>query len=158
MQQITRDALLFVVAPLAILGGMTAWMLAAAKPDCVNTVQQQVQSADKRLKAVLFERSCTAEPVLSSHISILVADGMLPDGAGNLFAAVGAAEPAGLRLQWQQLSEQRLQLTVSSQTRLQVLFADPVWSVDPQVTANYQLAGSGPAVTTPPSVPAEPSR
>jgi|GEM_PF-3257240 len=145
MQQIVRDALLFVVAPLAILGGMTAWMLAAAKPDCSNTILQELLSPDQRFKAVLFQRSCAAEPAVSSHISILVASGILADGAGNLFAAIGAAQPAGLQLQWQQQSAEQLQLTVSSKEQLKVLFADPVWSVNQQVTASYQLVGTGPA-------------
>lgn len=157
MQQIVRDALLFVVAPLAILGGMTAWMLAAAKPDCVNTVQQELLSPDQRFKAVLFQRSCAAEPAVSSHISILVASGILPDGAGNLFAAVGAAEPAGLQVQWQQQDTNQLQLTVSSKAQLQVLFADPVWSVNQQVTASYQLAGTGPATSAEPAETPQPA-
>ncbi len=152
MQQIVRDTLLFIVAPLAILGGMTAWMLAAAKPDCVNQVQQELFSPDQRYKAVLFERLCRAEPAVSSHISILVANGMLPDSEGNLFAATGAAKPADLQLQWQQQSAEQLQLTVSSQAQLQVLFADPVWSVNPQVTASYQLAGAN-DTAKPPAAP-----
>jgi len=142
MQQQLRDALLFVVAPLAILGGLTGWMLAAAKPACHNTVVQEVLSPDQRFKAVLFGRTCAGDPAVSSHISILVAKGVLPDSAGNLFSAAGAPQLAGFTLTWQQPAAEQLRLMVSSQAPVQVFTADTTWSVDATVSAEYQLTAA----------------
>ncbi len=144
MHKVVRDIGLFVVAPLAILGGLTAWMFAATTPACSNGITQQVPSPDDRFTAVVFVRSCTSAPGFSSNISILAKDGMLADGPGNLFASDGHPEQLGLSLQWQNIDKERLQLNVASQQRGMVLHADPVWSANPKITATYQL-GSLPA-------------
>jgi hypothetical protein len=139
MNKVVRDIGLFVGAPLVILGGMTAWMFAATKPACTNGIIQQVASPDDRFKAVLFVTSCNNVPGFSSHISILAKEGILPEGPGNLFASDGHPEQMGITMQWQTLDQERLQLQVSSQHRGTVLHADPAWSVDPKITATYQL-------------------
>lgn len=139
MQRVVRDIGLFVVAPLLLLGGLTAWMFAATSPACSNAIMQQVPSADGRFKAVVFVRSCTATPGFSSNISVLVQEGILADGAGNLFAAEGHPEQLGISVQWQHIGQDRLQLNVTSQTRGTVFHADPVWSANANITATYQL-------------------
>ena len=142
MQKVVRDIGLFVVAPLAILGGLTAWMFAATAQECTNGITQQVLSPDERFKAVVFVRSCNTAPGFSSNISILAKNGVLADGPGNLFISDGHPEQLGFHLQWQSLAQDKLQLDVRSQQRGTVLQADPVWSVDQNITATYQL-GSG---------------
>ncbi len=139
MHKMVRDIGLFVVAPLVLLGGLTAWMFAATTPTCSNGITQQVPSPDDRFTAVVFVRSCTTAPGFSSNISILVKDGILADGPGNLFASDGHPEQLGIEVQWQRIDQTRLQLNVASQHRGAVLHADPVWSANPNITANYQL-------------------
>lgn len=139
MQRMVRDIGLFVVAPLLILGGLTAWLFAATSQPCSNAIVQEAVSPDGRFKAVVFVRSCTATPGFSSNISVLVKDGILADGEGNLFAAYGHPQQLGIQLQWQQPAAGQLQLNVMSQQRGTIIHADPVWSVNPQVTATYQL-------------------
>lgn len=142
MQKVVRDIGLFVVAPLAILGGLTAWMFAVTTPSCTNGITQQLLSPDEQFKAVVFVRSCNNAPGFSSNISILVKDGILADGPGNLYASDGHPEQLGISLQWQRIDKDRLQLNVSSQQRGGLFQADPVWSANPNITATYQL-GSG---------------
>jgi len=85
MQKVVRDIGLFVVAPLVILGGLTAWMFAATTPACSNGIVKQLVSPDDKFTAVVFVRSCNNVPGFSSNISVLVKDGILADGPGNLF-------------------------------------------------------------------------
>lgn len=139
MQKIVRDVGLFVVAPIALLGALLAWMFAATTPSCSNGITQQVAAPDDRFKAVVFVTSCNTAPGFSSHISILAKDGILPEGPGNLFASEGHPEQLGLTVKWLTLDKGRLELQVASQQRGTVLHADPVWSVDPNITATYQL-------------------
>ncbi len=141
MQKVVRDIGLFVVAPVVILGGLTAWMFAATTPSCSNGITGQQPSPDGRLQAVVFVRSCNTAPGFSSNISILVKDGILADGPGNLFASEGHPEQLGISVQWQSSDKDHLQLHVSSKQRGAVLHADPVWSADPKITATYQLGG-----------------
>ena len=146
MQKVVRDIGLFVVAPLAILGGLTAWLFAATQQSCSNGITQQVLSPDERFKAVVFVRSCNTAPGFSSNISILVKDGILADGPGNLFASDGHPEQLGISVQWQSIDQERLQLNVTSQHRGGLYQADTVWSANPKITATYQL---GSAATKP---------
>lgn len=139
MKKMVRDIGLFVVAPIALLGGLLAWQFAATTPSCSNGITQQVMSPDDRFKAVVFVTSCNTAPGFTSHISILAKDGILPEGPGNLFASEGHPEQLGFIVQWQSIDKDRLQLQVASQQRGTVLHADPVWSVDANVTATYQL-------------------
>lgn len=139
MKKMVRDIGLFVVAPIVILGGLMAWMFAATTPSCTNGITQQVISPDDRFKAVVFVTSCNTAPGFTSHISILAKDGILPEGPGNLFASEGHPEQLGFTVQWQRIDKDRLQLQVTSQQRGAVLHADPVWSVDANITATYQL-------------------
>ncbi len=139
MKKMVRDIGLFVVAPIVLLGGLMVWMFAATTPSCSNGITQQVLSPDDRFKAVVFVTSCNTAPGFSSHISILVKDGILSEGPGNLFASEGHPEQLGLTVQWLSLEKGHLQLQVVSQQRGTVLHADPVWSVDSSITATYQL-------------------
>ena len=139
MKKMVRDIGLFVVAPIVLLGGLMVWMFAATTPSCTNGITQQVISPDDRFKAVVFVTSCNTAPGFSSHISILAKDGILPDGPGNLFATEGHPEQLGFTLQWQSIDKDRLQLNIASQQRGAVLHADPVWSVNSNITATYQL-------------------
>lgn len=141
MNRMVRDGLLFVLLPLALLGGMTGWMLLATKPGCGNIPLQQLPSPDGRYKAVLFERSCPDDTAVTSHLSVLVATGQLPDGGGNLFSAQGRAAELAFQLQWQAQEQGRQQLLLSSPAAVKVLRADPVWSVSDTVTADYQFGG-----------------
>jgi hypothetical protein len=142
MQKVVRDIGLFVVAPLAILGGLTAWMFAATAQPCSNAITQQLPSPDGGFNAVLFVRSCTTAPGFSSNISILVKDGILADGPGNLFASDGHPEQLGFSLQWQSTGKDSLQLNVTSKIRGTVLHADPIWSANPNITATYQFGNT----------------
>ncbi len=139
MQKVVRDIGLFVVAPLVILGGLTAWMFAATKPACSNGIVKQLVSPDDKFTAVVFVRSCNNVPGFSSNISVLVKDGILADGPGNLFISEGHPEQLGLDVQWQAVGDKGLQLQVSSKFRGAVLQADPVWSANPNITASYQF-------------------
>lgn len=148
MHKVVKEIGLFVVAPLAILGGLTAWMFAATSQPCSNAITQQVASPDGRFNAVVFVRSCTTVPGFSSNISILVKDGILADGPGNLFACDGHPEQLGFSLQWQSTDKDSMQLYVASKIRGTVLQADSVWSANPNITATYQL-GAEPVVGKP---------
>ncbi len=142
MQKFVRDISLFVVAPLVILGGLTAWMFAATKPACSNGIVKQLASPDDKFTAVVFVRSCNNAPGFSSNISILVKDGILADGPGNLFISEGHPEQLGMDVQWQAVGDKGLQLQVSSKFRGAVLQADPVWSANPNITASYQFGAA----------------
>lgn len=53
---------------------------------CTNSVKQETVSPDKMLKAVVFERSCTAPSEISTQISLMGADEKLGNGdLGNVF-------------------------------------------------------------------------
>lgn len=147
MQKVVRDIGLFVVAPLVILGGLTTWMFAATKPACSNGIVKQLASPDDKFTAVVFVRSCNNVPGFSSNISVLVKDGILADGPGNLFISEGHPEQLGLDVQWQAVGGKGLQLQVSSKFRGAILQADPVWSANPNISASYQFgaaqSGSG---------------
>lgn len=142
MQKVVRDISLFVVAPLVILGCLTAWMFAATKPACSNGIVKQLASPDDKFTAVVFVRSCNNAPGFSSNISILVKDGILADGPGNLFISEGHPEQLGMDVQWQAVGDKGLQLQVSSKFRGAVLQADPVWSANPNITASYQFGAA----------------
>ncbi len=142
MQKVVRDISLFVVAPLVILGGLTAWMFAATKPACSNGIVKQLASPDDKFTAVVFVRSCNNAPGFSSNISILVKDGILADGPGNLFISEGHPEQLGMDVQWQAVGDKGLQLQVSSKFRGAVLQADPVWSANTNITASYQFGAA----------------
>ena len=142
MQKVVRDISLFVVAPLVILGGLTAWMFAATKPACSNGIVKQLASPDDKFTAVVFVRSCNNAPGFSSNISILVKDGILADGPGNLFISEGHPEQLGMDVQWQAVGHKGLQLQVSSKFRGAVLQADPVWSANTNITASYQFGAA----------------
>lgn len=142
MRRIIRDITLFVVAPLAILGGLTTWMLVASAPSCGNSLAEELMSPDGRFKAVVFERSCGATTGFTTNISILVASGILPDGAGNLFASEGHPAQIGIQLRWQAQADGKQQLQVASNSKVQVFRADPSWSVSDQVTATYQIGAT----------------
>lgn len=139
MQKVVRDIGLFVVAPLAILGGLTTWMFAATSQPCSNGITQELASPDGRYDAVVFVRSCNTGPGFSTNISILVKDGVLADGGGNLFVIDGHPDQVGIGLAWQATGPDSLQLKVSSKIRGTVFQADPVWSANPKITATYQL-------------------
>lgn len=139
MQKLVRDIGLFAVAPLVVLGALVAWMFAATTPSCSNGITAQLASPDDRFNAVVFVRSCNTAPGFSSHISILVKEGMLADGPGNLFAMDGHPEQLGLAVSWQRIDKDRLELKVASQHRGAVMHADPVWSANANITATYQL-------------------
>lgn len=149
MRRIVRDALLFIVAPLAILGGLTAWMLIASAPSCGNSLAQELPSPDGRFKAVVFERSCGASTGFSSNISILAANGILPDSSGNLFVSEGHPAHIGISLRWQTTAQGQQQLQVATKSKVQVTRADASWSVSAEVTAAYLIAGEPLVMPTP---------
>lgn len=139
MNKLVRDIGLFAVAPVVILGALVAWMFAATTASCTNGITAQLASPDHQFKAVVFVRSCNNAPGFSSNISILAKDGMLADGPGNLFATEGHPEQLGIKVTWQNIDKERLQLNVASQNRGALIQADPVWSANPNITATYQL-------------------
>jgi hypothetical protein len=87
----------------------------------------------------VFVRSSTTAPGFSSNISILVKDGILADGPGNLFASDGPPEQLGFGLQWRSTGKNSLQLNVASKIRGTVFHEDAVWSANPNITATDLL-------------------
>lgn len=78
------------------------FLLIALGPDlCANQIYQEVYSADRTLKAVVFQRDCGATTGFSTQVSVLPAGETLGnDVAGNLYIANGRPADSRLLLQW----------------------------------------------------------
>jgi hypothetical protein len=78
------------------------FLLIAFGPDfCANQIYQEVYSADRTLKAVVFQRDCGATTGFSTQVSVLPAGETLGnDVAGNLYIANGRPADSRLLLQW----------------------------------------------------------
>jgi hypothetical protein len=53
---------------------------------CRNVTTSEEVSPDGQLKAITFRRLCPEEHSITTHVSILGAKEVLPDGNGNVFA------------------------------------------------------------------------
>ena len=78
------------------------FLLIALGPDlCANQIYQEVYSADRTLKAVVFQRDCGATTGFSTQVSVLPAGETLGnDVAGNLYITNGRPADSRLLLQW----------------------------------------------------------
>lgn len=56
-----------------------------SQDSCSNTVKREAVSPDKTLKAVIFERLCSASPEPSTQISILPVGSSVSNETGNVF-------------------------------------------------------------------------
>jgi hypothetical protein len=87
------------------------WVLSASllmsschEPErCRNVTTSEEVSPDGQLKAITFRRLCPEEHSITTHVSILGAKEVLPDGNGNVFAY---DNEIAIRVAW--LNENRL--------------------------------------------------
>lgn len=70
---------------------------------CRNVTTSEETSPNRLLKAVTFRRLCPEEHSITTHVSIIRAKEMLPDGNGNVF---GYDNEIAIRVSW--LSDSRL--------------------------------------------------
>jgi hypothetical protein len=70
---------------------------------CRNVTTSDEVSPNGLLKAVIFRRLCPEEHSIATHVSIIRANEMLPDGNGNVF---GYENEIAIRVSW--LSNTRL--------------------------------------------------
>ena len=74
---------------LSCLSLLTASLLMSSchEPErCRNVTTSEEVSPDGQLKAITFRRLCPEEHSITTHVSILEAKEVLPDGNGNVFA------------------------------------------------------------------------
>jgi hypothetical protein len=83
---------------------MGLFVCACHKPEgCRNLTTSEAFSPNGRLKALTFRRFCPEEHSITTHVSILPANGPLPDGNGNVFAY---DNEIAIRVAW--LNDERL--------------------------------------------------
>lgn len=95
--QLSRKPLMFVWLVVVILFGCDSPPLLF---DCANTVDSVVESPDKQLRAIVFERNCGATTGFSTQISIIKAGDTLPNEGGNVYVASGHLGRVGTEMDW----------------------------------------------------------
>jgi hypothetical protein len=93
---------------LVAFGAFAAFVNIALGVTCENTPIAQHWSPDRRVKLIVFERSCGATTGFSTQASLLPSHERLPDDGGNLFVAdtdhgLAPSGPGGgpeLRVRW----------------------------------------------------------
>jgi hypothetical protein len=92
---------------------------------CRNVTISETNSPNGQLKAVTFQRLCSEEHSVSTHMSIIRANESLPDGNGNVF---GYDNEISIRLSW------------VSDTRLAVYtYADPAKATKIEHAGNVSI-------------------
>jgi hypothetical protein len=90
---------------------------------CGNAVIREVLSPDHRIKAVIFQRNCGATTSFSTQVSLLPAQGTLPNHSGNIFVTDDIND---ISVRW--LSVTQLKIIYDRHTRTfnkQVLYRTP---------------------------------
>ncbi len=67
---------------------------------CSNEVFRQVDSPDKKHKAVVFQRDCGATTGFSTQITVHKLNEYLENEAGNVLIAKGHPNESGFELAW----------------------------------------------------------
>jgi hypothetical protein len=113
-----------------ILPFIGLFLLIAAGPDlCANQVFQEVYSADRTLKAVVFQRDCGATTGFSTQVSVLPARETLGNNvAGNLYIANGHPADSRLLLQWTSQRSILIQGHATDATKQETMIEDVVVS------------------------------
>ena len=106
--------------------------------NCTNRIISEVPSPDGSLKAVIFQRDCGIDTVVSTHVSLLPAAETLPNRKGNVFITEGRAKWVQAGVVWTSptalaLSHKSLQKQLRRESSLM------------GVTVSYPATG-GPAV------------
>jgi hypothetical protein len=70
---------------------------------CRNVTTSEALSPNGRLKALTFRRLCPEQHSITTHVSILPSNEVLPDGNGNVFAY---DDEIAIRVAW--LNDERL--------------------------------------------------
>lgn len=106
------------------------FLLIALGPDlCANQIYQEVYSADRTLKAVVFQRDCGATTGFSTQVSVLPAGETLGnDVAGNLYIANGRPADSQLMLQWSSQRSMLIQGHVTDAIKQETMIEDVVVS------------------------------
>jgi hypothetical protein len=91
--------ILFITVGLPILFFALLFYLAAGGL-CNNEIYAELQSPDKRNKAVIFQRDCGATSGFSTQISILPADNTLKNDTGNIFVLKGHPQSYAPAVSW----------------------------------------------------------
>jgi hypothetical protein len=106
------------------------FLLIALGPDlCANQIYQEVYSADRTLKAVVFQRDCGATTGFSTQVSVLPAGETLTnDIAGNLYIANGRPADSQLMLQWSSQRSMLIQGHVTDAIKQETMIEDVVVS------------------------------
>ena len=106
------------------------FLLIALGPDlCANQIYQEVYSADRTLKAVVFQRDCGASTGFSTQVSVLPAGETLGnDVAGNLYIANGRPADSRLLLQWTSQRSMLIQGHVTDAIKQETMIEDVVVS------------------------------
>ena len=106
------------------------FLLIALGPDlCANQIYQEVYSADRTLKAVVFQRDCGATTGFSTQVSVLPAGETLGnDVAGNLYIANGRPADSRLVLQWTSQRSMLIQGHVTDAIKQETMIEDVVVS------------------------------
>lgn len=106
------------------------FLLIALGPDlCANQIYQEVYSADRTLKAVVFQRDCGATTGFSTQVSVLPAGETLGnDVAGNLYIANGRPADSRLLLQWTSQRSMLIQGHVTDAIKQETMIEDVVVS------------------------------
>lgn len=102
------------------------FLLIALGPDlCANQIYQEVYSADRTLKAVVFQRDCGATTGFSTQVSVLPAGETLGnDVAGNLYIANGRPVDSRLLLQWSSQRSMLIQGHVTDAIKQEKMIGD----------------------------------
>lgn len=106
------------------------FLLIALGPDlCANQIYQEVYSADRTLKAVVFQRDCGATTGFSTQVSVLPAGETLGnDVSGNLYIANGRPADSRLLLQWTSQRSMLIQGHVTDAIKQETMIEDVVVS------------------------------
>jgi hypothetical protein len=67
---------------------------------CGTEVYQTLYSPDKAFKAVVYQFDCGATTSFSTQVSLLKADAVIENEAGNVFSAKGHPKDAALEVKW----------------------------------------------------------
>lgn len=104
MSRIVRNILKYLAIIFGTLSVIAAAILVflhySLKDMCGNEIHQQVESPDKKYKAVIFQRDCGATTGFSTQVSIIENNKDLPDKSGNIFIANGSPDQNQIKIAW----------------------------------------------------------